>query len=246
MVVLGGIVLSILLGGGIGYCGRSRPSPGPGNLTIPVVPGEGRAESRTRLEARLEQLISDAREGRVPQKLAGFNSLVLTWQMDPVASAWIPERLDEADVPIELLVAFLRRVRSRPVGETVLRERVIHRLGSDRLQERETGVELVRRLRIGHSIAVAHCGCTAGIYPAQPQAGEPCFLFAYGLGADSGIEWEPRPLTDSETGWNLDLKTGSEGKGRTSLVTMKRAPPGRWTVLGNADGSARIRIESLD
>ena len=78
-------------------------------------------------------------------------------------SSWIPERLDEPDVPVELLIAFLRRIRSRTGGQEVLRERVVHRLGSDRLLDRDIGVELVRRLQIGRSTAVAHCRCTAGI-----------------------------------------------------------------------------------
>ncbi|MEE2830172.1 MAG: hypothetical protein VX498_13360, partial [Myxococcota bacterium] len=72
------------------------------------------------------------------------------------------------------------------------------------------------------------------------------FLFAYGLGEGSRIQWQPRPLTEPESGWNLDLKPGPTATGRRSLVTTKQAPPGPWTVLGNADGSARIRIESPD
>ena len=247
-MVLAAIALSIGLGGLIGYLTRSPSTPDftPGNIQVEHRASTPPTDAQVQLNEKLESLITESAQIPDPRSVAGFDPVVLLLRRSAPMAEGTGVRLDGEDVPPALLRALLRRLSSTDSMAPFIRQRVLHRLSSDRSEGQRLGVDLLRDLKLGEIARNPACRCVAGLYPRPDQSSSERYLFAFPIDEDSRIRWAPSWSAQPDASWRLNLAPAKEGDGQHFLLRKIEEPERPWTVHLDQAGRVQIPVPSAD
>ncbi len=138
---------------------------GPGNVVIPVPPGQTAPDARVLLDGLLEKLITDAEVVDDVGSLPALRTFVVLMEREPAAVDWVVARVAREDVPWALAVGFADGLSpGRRDLDGVVHTVLIRHLGGEDSEARGAAVDVLKARGQFAGTFDRSCDCVLGTY----------------------------------------------------------------------------------